>query len=303
MLIRHERLPHMKLTKSTLKPKLQHIPTQLTENQFNKFVLAHLSEGRRGPKCCISLYKVFNYILHLLHTGMQWINLPIAQRSDGMPEIHYTRVFRIYQRWVADGSLKCIFENSVLKLFENNLLDLSVLHGDGSLTSAKKGGDLLGYSGHKHFKGEKVVAVVDRNVNVIAPYTRAPANKNESPLFGYALKNIKNIVSSIGAIIAGSFASLDGAYDSHENRKLIFNAGMIPNIPENKRNRKNKKRGKKRLFSKELFQERFQTIERLFAWEDKFKRLLLRFERKSENHFGMKLIAYSMINLRHFCQT
>jgi len=55
------------------------------------------------------------------------------------------------------------------------------------------------------------------------------------------------------------------------------------------------------LFSAAIFKERFQTIERLFAWEDKFKRLLLRFERKSENHFGMKLIAYAMINLRHFC--
>ena len=78
---------------------------------------------------------------------------------------------------------------------------------------------------------------------------------------------------------------------------------MIPNIPENKRNRKNTKRGKKRIYSASIFKERFWTVERLFAWEDKFKRLLLRFERKSENHFGLKLIAYSMIHLRHFCST
>jgi len=95
--------------------------------------------------------------------------------------------------------------------------------------------------------------------------------------------------------------SLDGVYDSRKNRKAIFNAGMIPNIPENNRNRKKAKRGKKRVFNSEIFQERFFTIERLFAWEDKFKRLLIRFERKSENHFGMKLIAFAMINLRHFC--
>jgi len=76
---------------------------------------------------------------------------------------------------------------------------------------------------------------------------------------------------------------------------------MVPNIPENKRNRKKTKRGKKRLFEPAIFKERFRTIERLFAWEDKFKRLLIRFERKSVNHFGMKLIAFAMINLRHFC--
>lgn len=65
--------------------------------------------------------------------------------------------------------------------------------------------------------------------------------------------------------------SLDGAYDSIKNRKLIFNSGMIPNINENKRNRKKTKRGKKRLFDVAIFKERFEKIERLFAWEDKFK--------------------------------
>lgn len=190
----------------------------------------------------------------------------------------------------------------MLLLNENALLDLSILHGDGTSTAAKKGGDNLGYSGHKHFHGEKIVAIVDRNVNVIAPFVTAPGNKNESPLLASAVEGLKKIAKNINACIAGSISSWDGVYDSKANRKLIFNAGMIPNIPENIRNRKKTKRGKKRLFSKDIFQERFQTIERLFAWEDKFKRLLLRFERKSKNHFGMKLIAYAMINLRHFCQ-
>jgi hypothetical protein len=42
-------------------------------------------------------------------------------------------------------------------------------------------------------------------------------------------------------------------------------------------------------------------VERTFAWEDKFNRLLLRFEFKQQRHYGMKLMAYTMINLRHFC--
>ena len=76
---------------------------------------------------------------------------------------------------------------------------------------------------------------------------------------------------------------------------------MTPNIPENKRNRKKSKRGKKQTFYQKIFEERFRTIERVFAWEDKFKRLLLRFEFHSIHHYAMKAIAYSMINLRHFC--
>ncbi len=53
---------------------------------------------------------------------------------------------------------------------------------------------------------------------------------------------------------------------------------MAPNIPENKRNRKKVKSRRKQIFDKKIFAERFRTIERVFAWKDKFKRLLLRFE-------------------------
>ena len=54
--------------------------------------------------------------------------------------------------------------------------------------------------------------------------------------------------------------SLDSAYDSKKNRKLIFNAGMTPNVKENTRNRKKSKRGAKRLFDEEIYDERFRTI-------------------------------------------
>jgi hypothetical protein len=37
-----------------------------------------------------------------------------------------------------------------------------------------------------------------------------------------------------------------------------------------------------------IFKERFNTIERVFGWEDKFRHLLLRFERLSELHYAFK---------------
>jgi transposase len=82
--------------------------------------------------------------------------------------------------------------------------------------------------------------------------------------------------------------------------KCIFNAGLIPNIKENPRNRKTTKRGRKRFFNEAIHALRM-CVERTFAWEDKFKRLLLRFERIQQRHYGMKLLAYTLINLRAFC--
>jgi hypothetical protein len=44
-----------------------------------------------------------------------------------------------------------------------------------------------------------------------------------------------------------------------------------------------------------------RRVDRTFAWEDKFKRLLLRFEHLQQRHFGMKLMADTLINVREFC--
>jgi transposase len=76
---------------------------------------------------------------------------------------------------------------------------------------------------------------------------------------------------------------------------------MLPNINANPRGRKSAKRGRKPLFNAGIFKERFDTIERVFGWEDKFRRLLMRFERLSQLHYTFKTLAYTMINLRHFC--
>jgi hypothetical protein len=42
-------------------------------------------------------------------------------------------------------------------------------------------------------------------------------------------------------------------------------------------------------------------VEWTCAWEDKFKRLLLRVERIQQRHYGMKVMAYTLINVRVFC--
>src|SRR5262245_9065754 len=100
-------------------------------------------------------------------------------------------------------------------------------------------------------------------------------------------------VSSVTILRTTAYLNLDGGFDSAHNRKCLFNAGLIPNIKENPRNRKTTKRGRKRFFNEAIHALRMR-VERTFAWEDKFKRLLLRFERIQQRHYGMKLMAYTL---------
>ena len=140
----------------------------------------------------------------------------------------------------------------------------------------------------------------DRNCNIVCPFIAAAGNKNESPLFEPTFKELKRLAKQLGMSLVNSIMSLDGAYDCKKTRKMIFNAKMTPNINENKRGRKKTKRGRKKLFDSAIFKERFNTIERIFGWEDKFKRVLIRFERIDRLHYSFKNLAYALINFRHF---
>jgi transposase len=116
------------------------------------------------------------------------------------------------------------------------------------------------------------------------------------------LQALKKVAKQGGLDLRGAYLNRDGGFDSAHNRKCIFNAGLIPNIKEHPRHRKRPKRGRKRFFNEAIHALR-TYVERTFAWEDTFKRLLLRFERIQQRHYGMKLMAYTLINLRGFYVT
>jgi transposase len=220
------------------KPPSTPIPVQLSESEFTQFILPHLSLPKRGPQCKLGYYRVFNLILWVLYTGMQWKCLPVLKDHDGKAAIHYTTVYKVFARWSDDGSLEHAFIASVGHLADHKHLDLRILHGDSTNTVAKKGGDGLGYSGYKHQKGEKVIAIIDNNGYVLAPLPVAPVNEADMVLLPEGLKALKRVAKLTGLRLQGSYLNLDGGFDSRHNRKAIFNAEMIPNIKEKRYNQK-----------------------------------------------------------------
>ena len=138
------------------KPVTTPIPVQLFEPEFEAFILPHLSMPKRGPKCKLGYYRVFNLILWVLYTGMQWKCLPVPHDAHGQPAIHDTTVYRVFAKWADDGSLWQAFIASVAHLATEKHLDLSVLHGDGTNTVAQKGGTGLGTRGTHTRKARKL---------------------------------------------------------------------------------------------------------------------------------------------------
>ena len=137
------------------KPVTTPIPVQLSAPEFEAFILPHLSMPRRGPKCKLGYYRVFNLILRVLYTGMQWKCLPIPQDAQGKPAIHDTTIYKVFAKWADDGSLWQAFVASVRHLAVEKQLDISILHGDGTNTVAKKGAMVSGTRDTNTRRGRK----------------------------------------------------------------------------------------------------------------------------------------------------
>jgi transposase len=86
----------------------------------------------------------------------------------------------------------------------------------------------------------------------------------------------------------------DNAYDSDRlDEELSFYGIQL--IAPHRRNRKNRTQDGRRL---KRYRRRWK-IERLFAWLQNFRRVVVRYERHAENFLGMLHLASSLILLRH----
>jgi len=274
------------------------IPTHVTSMQFQKYLEPHLSKAKRGYVCKIPLFAVVNYILYFLHTGCQWKRLPIALNvHTGRREISYQAIYYHFRKWSRDGSWHRAFEHSVRAL--TNDVNLSEIHLDGTHTLAKKGGVCVIYQGRKKAKTSNIIAVTDAQGFILATTAVLPGNHHDAYNVQATLHHLFTTLKHQGMRrrLCGSYFHADASFDTAGVRKFCFNHQMIPSIPENVRNRSTPKRGRKRFFDETMYRHRF-TIERSFAWVDKFKRVAVRFERDDTLFFALNIIAFTMINLR-----
>src|SRR5262249_31109719 len=160
-------------------PATTPIPVQLSEPEFEAFILPHLSMPKRGPKCKLGYYRVFNLILWVLYTGMQWKCLPVPTDAPGQPAIHDTTVYKVFAKWADNGSLWQTFVASVRHLVAEQHFDTSVLHGDGTNTVAKKGAMASAIPATSIKRARKSLPIIDNHGYVLAPVPVAPVNETD----------------------------------------------------------------------------------------------------------------------------
>jgi transposase len=282
-------------------PSMSTIPESVTEEQFRDYILPHLTTAKRGYVSKTPLVNIFNLILYRLHTGCQWDCLPVskvAAERERRQEPSWQAVYAHWRKWSADGSLEQVWQASIVRIKDD--LDLQQLNLDGSQRIAKKGGESVAYQARKRAKTSNSLPIVDTKGYIVASTGIVTGNHNDAfNLKGHLQAAFKSI-KRLGLTIAGALFNADSAFDTKDARKVCFNHQVVPNMAENKRNRKSVKRGRKRLFNAQVYKNRFVS-ERSFAWIDKFRALLVRFDLKNVNFLAGHHLAFSLINLRHLC--
>jgi len=211
-------------------------------------------------------------------------------------EISWDAVRYHFVKWSRDGSLERVWQQSIVTI--QSELDLSQLNLDGSHSVAKKGGEQVAYQPRKRSKTSNILAITERQGFVVATTGIVAGNHHDAFELKTYLATAFKSMKRLGLNIAGSFFNADSAFDTKAGRKVCFNHRVIPNMAENRRNRQQVKRGRTRLFNAAIYKQRF-TSERTFAWIDKFRALLVRFDRLAASFLGGHYLAYTLINLRH----
>jgi hypothetical protein len=126
-------------------------------------------------------------------------------------------------------------------------------------------------------------------------------NIHDNLLFDRSFTELLDGMDRIGISLVGSFLTFDSGFDDGKNRNQILSENLIPVIKPNMRGLKNREKieMKLALFEevREVYAERYK-IERCFAWEDSYRKLVIRYETLQCTFMGFRYLAYSMMNLR-----
>jgi transposase len=254
-------------------------PRDVTDEQWN-FIgpflpkLPRRKDGRGRP--WRENRAVFNGILWILRTGAPWADLP-----DRYPS--YQTCHRRFQQWVRSGVLRSILEVLAQALLDEGYLDLQEAFIDGSFAPAKQGGASIGTT--KRGKGSKIMAIADRQGLPVAVHVES-ATPHEVRLVHATLA--ERFVRQLPKRLIG-----DNAYESDRLDAELACRG-VELIAPHRRTRKQRTQDGRPL---RRYQRRWK-VERLFAWLQNFRRIVVRYERVSENFLGMLHLACSLILLR-----
>jgi len=227
-------------------------------------------------------------IFYVLRTGCQWQALDTTELCP-----HSTAHDR-YQEWVAGAVFLKLWQAGVAQFDELRGIEWAWLSMDGALTKAPLGDETTGPNPTDRGKSGVKRSLLTEGHGVPIGLAVAGANRHDMKLVRDSIESIV-VERPQPTPEAPQGMCLDKGYDYQEVRDILAEFGFTAHI---------RARGEE---ARELKREAGQrarrwVVERSHSWMNRFRRILVRWDKKVENylaflHFACALIAFRAAGL------
>lgn len=223
-------------------------------------------------------------VFYVLRTGCQW------QALDQTELCAHSTAHDRYQQWVNAGVFLRLWQAGVAQFDELKGLDWVWLSMDGAITKAPLGGDDTGPNPTDRAKSGVKRSLLTEGHGVPLGLAVEGANRHD-------MKMVRQTIASLvverpePTLEHPQGVCLDKGYDYQEVRDILVEFGFTAHI---------RSRGEE---AKALKQEagtraRRWVVERTHSWMNRFRRILIRWEKKPENYLGFLHFACALIAFR-----
>lgn len=246
-------------------------------------LLPHKEPSPKGGRPRMPDRPAMDAIYYVLRTGCQWKALP---RSLGVPSTVHDR----FQEWCKAGVFKRLWQAGLLEYDDRVGIDWEWQAMDGAITKAPLGQEGTGPNPTDRGKmGTKRSLLTEGNGVPLAIAVEG-ANRHDMKLTEATLQAIV-VERPQPTAEKPQHLCLDKGYDYPEVRELVEAWGYTAHI----RTRGEEIKAKERIPG---YRARRWVVERTHSWLNRFRRLLIRWEKKAENYLAMLHFACAWITFR-----
>lgn len=220
-------------------------------------------------------------ILYVLRTGCQWKHAPREFGSG-------STLHRRFQEWVGRGVFKRVWRLLLKEYDELRGIQWRWQALDSATTKAPLGGEATGKSPVDRGKlGTKRHLLTDQRGAPIGLEVTG-ANRHDSRAAGATLESMP-IKRPAADTAGGQHLTADKGYDYPAVRRTLKRRGLVAHIPQ-RDGQPPQQRGQRRHKAKRW------VVERTHGWVNRYRRLLVRWEKKEANYVALVHFAFA-INL------
>jgi len=211
-----------------------------------------LPDGRHiGRRRSLSIPYIIDRIIFVLETGIQWSHLEVIGGS-------WKTIYHYFSSWSKANLFERAYQHLIKVYVKTRGLSKEIIV-DTSFIKNVFGRNCIGPSPFDRGRNAtKVSAITDKH-GIPLCFTFHPGNKNDS-------RTLYHTLTKCTVELKGTTLHADKIYDSEHCRNVIASFGI-----------NNKVSKKKTIVSTEDNKVRI-VVEHLFAWLDKYRRILVRFD-------------------------